>query len=188
MLEVKTQNELRWRAAFLLNRDLNQSSLLTNPHFLHNTTWLPEMSQSWMKELPLCSDVVQSLRCVQFSVTPWTAACQAPLSSTSSQSLLKFMSIESAILYNYLILCCPLLFLSSVFPSIRVFSNESALHIRRPKDWSFSLSISPSNEYLGLISFRVDWSPCSPSTFISTALSQYKSHQSPDHNSNIAPN
>ena len=90
------------------------------------------------------------------SATPWTAACQASLSITSSQSLLILMSIESVMPSNNLILCRPLL-LPSIFPSIRVFSNESALHIRWPKYWSFSFSISPSNEYLGLISFRMDW-------------------------------
>ena len=85
-------------------------------------------------------------------------ACQASLSITSSWSLLKLMSIESVMSPNYLILCCPLLFLPSIFPSIRVFSNESVLHIRWPKYWSFSFSsISPSNEYSGLISFRMDW-------------------------------
>ena len=89
------------------------------------------------------------------SETPWTAACQASLSSTVSWSLLKFMSIESVMLSNHLICCHPLLLLSSVFPSIRVFSNMSALCIRWAKYWSFSLSISPSNE--GLISFKTDW-------------------------------
>ena len=98
---------------------------------------------------------VQSLSCVD-PVTPWTAACQASLSITNSRSLLKLISIESVIPSNYLILCCPLLLLSSVFPSIRVFSNESVLHIRWPKYWSFSFSISPSNEYSGLIYFRMD--------------------------------
>ena len=94
-----------------------------------------------------CAAVVQPLSCVRLLVTPWTAACQAPLSFTVSQSLLRFMSIESVILSNHLILCCPLLLLPSIFPSIRVFSIESALHIRWPKYWSFSFSISPSNEY-----------------------------------------
>ena len=87
----------------------------------------------------------------------WTAACQASLSIINSQSLLKFMSIQSVMPSNHLILCCPLLLLPSIFPSIRVFSNESALHIRWPKYWSFSFSISPSCEYSGLISFRMDW-------------------------------
>ena len=90
-------------------------------------------------------------------MTPWTAACQAFLSITNSQSLLKLMSIELVMPSNHLILCCPLLLLPSIFPSIRVFSNESVLHIRWPKYWSFSFSISPSNEYSGLISFRMDW-------------------------------
>ena len=89
--------------------------------------------------------------------TPWTAACQASLSITDSWSLLKLMSIESVMPSNYLILCCPLLLLPSIFPSIRIFSNESVLPIRWPKYWSFSFSISPSNECSGLISFRIDW-------------------------------
>ena len=88
---------------------------------------------------------------------PWTAACQAPLPSTISWSLFKFMSIESVMLSNHLILCCPLLLLPSIFPNIRAFSNESTLRIRWPKYWSFSFSISPSSEYSGLISFRIDW-------------------------------
>ena len=88
---------------------------------------------------------------------PWTAACQASLSITNSWSLLKLMSIESVMPSNHLILCCPLLLLPSIFPSIRVFPNESALRIRWPKSWSFSFSISPSNEHPGLITFRMDW-------------------------------
>ena len=98
---------------------------------------------------------VQSLNCVCLFLTPWTEACQASLSFTLSQSLLKLMSIELAMPSNHLILCHPLLLLPSIFPSIRIFSSESALHIRRPKYWSFS--ISSSNEYSGLISFRNDW-------------------------------
>ena len=101
--------------------------------------------------------VVQSPSRVRLFVTPWTAACKASLSLTISQSLLKLMSIESVMPSNHLLLCHPLL-LPSVFPSIRVFSNESPLHIRWPKFGSFSFSISPSNEYSGLISFRIDWS------------------------------
>ena len=99
---------------------------------------------------------VQSLSRVQLFVTPWTAACQASLSITNSWSLLRLMPIESVMPSNYLILCCPLL-PPSVFTSIRVFSNESALHIRWPKYWSFSFSITPSNEQSELISFRTDW-------------------------------
>ena len=90
-------------------------------------------------------------------MTPGTAACQASLSITISQSLLKLMSIESVMPSNHLILCHPLLFLPSIFPSIRVFSNESAVYIRWPKYRCFNFSISPSNEYSGLISFRIDW-------------------------------
>jgi len=101
--------------------------------------------------------VVQSLSRVWLFVTPWTAAHQAFLSFIISQSLLKLMSIESVTPSNHLILCHSLLLLPSIFPSIRVFSNESALHIKWPKDWSVSFSISPSNEYLGLISFSIDW-------------------------------
>ena len=100
---------------------------------------------------------VQSLSCVQLFVTPWTAACPASLSITKSQSLLKLMSIESVMPSNHLILCCLLLLLLSVFPNIRVFSNESALRIRWPKYWSFSFSISSSNDYSRLISFRIHW-------------------------------
>ena len=107
--------------------------------------------------LEIQSIVVWSLSCIWLFVTPWTVACQATLSFTVSWSLLKFMSIESVMPYNYLILCHPLLFLHSVFPSIRVFSNELALRIRWAKYWSFSFGISPSNEYSGLISFRMDW-------------------------------
>ena len=107
--------------------------------------------------LPLASFVVQLLRHVQLFGTPWTVAHQVSLSFTISQSLLKFMSIESARPPNYLILCCPLLLLPSIFPSIRVFSNKSALHIRWPKYWNFSFSIHPSNGYSGLISLWFDF-------------------------------
>ena len=106
--------------------------------------WLPTPSVS----------SVQSLSCVRLFATLWTAARQASLSITNSQSLLKLMSVMPS---NHLILCHPLLLQSSIFPSIRVFSNESVFHIRWPKYWSFSFSISPSNEYSGLISFRMDW-------------------------------
>jgi len=100
---------------------------------------------------------VQSLSHVQLFATPWTAAHQASLSMTNSWSLLKLMSIESVMVSNHLILYRPLLLPPSVFPSIRVCSNESALHIRWPKYWCFSISIRPSNEHSGLISFRIDW-------------------------------
>ena len=100
---------------------------------------------------------VQLLSRVWLFVTPWTAACQASLSITNSWSLLTLMSIESVMPSNHLILCRPLLLLPSIFPSIRVFPNMSVLHIRWPKHWNFSFSISPSSEYSGLISFRMDW-------------------------------
>ena len=101
--------------------------------------------------------LVQLLSHIRLFVIPWTAARQASLSITNSQSLLKLMSIESVMLSNHLILCHPLLFLPSIFPSIRVFSNESVLPIRWPNYWSFNFSISLSNEYSGLISFKMDW-------------------------------
>ena len=100
---------------------------------------------------------VQSLSRVQLFTTPWTAACQASLSITSSRSLLKLMSIELVMPSSHLILCRPLLLLPPILPSIRVFSNESTLRMRWPKYWSFSFSICPSNEHPGLISFRMDW-------------------------------
>ena len=103
------------------------------------------------------SQSVQSLSHVRLFATPWTAARQASLSLTNSWSLLRLMSIKSVMPFNHLILCHPLLFPHSIFPSIRIFSNESALHIRWPKYWSFSFNISPSNEYSGLISFTMDW-------------------------------
>ena len=106
--------------------------------------------QSWLQ----FSSVAQ---CVRLFVTPWTAALQASLSITSSRSLLKLMSIELVIPSSHLILYLPLLLLPSIFPSIRMFSNESALCIRWPKYWNFSFSINPSNEYSELISFRIDW-------------------------------
>ena len=100
---------------------------------------------------------IQSFSHAWLFVTPWTAACQASLSNSNSQSMFKLMFIESVMSSNHLILCCPLLLLPSNFPSIRVFSNESVLHIRWPKYWNFSFSISLSNENTGLISFRMDW-------------------------------
>ena len=110
----------------------------------------PKLELCWPPKPPLeYVGIVQSLRCVWLFATPWTAACQVSLPFTISQSLLKLMSIESVMPSNHLILFCPLLLRPSIFPSIRVFSNESALCIRQPKYWSFS--VSPSNEYSGLI-------------------------------------
>ena len=114
----------------------------------------PSASHTYL--LYMCSSV-QSLSCVLLFPTPRTAAHQASLSITSSQSLLKPISIESVMPSNHLILCCPLLLLPSILPSIRVFSNESVHRIRWPKYWSFSFSISPYNEYSGLIFLRMDW-------------------------------
>ena len=110
---------------------------------------------SSISSLQISSD--QTLIPVQLFVTPWTAACQASLFITNSKGLLKLMSIESVMPSNHLVLCHPLLLLPSIFPSFRVFTNKSALRIRRPKYWSFSFGISPSNEYSGLISLRMDW-------------------------------
>ena len=118
---------------------------------------------------------VQSFSHVQLFVTPWTAACKASLSITNSQSLLKFMSIELVMLYNHLIHCHLLLIPPSIFPSIRVFSDKSVLHIRWPKYWSFSFSISPSNEYSGLISFRMD---CLPHCAVQGTLKSLLQHHS----------
>ena len=124
----------------------------------HILSFIPEPSVApscLQDKLLISCYVVQWLSCVQLFATPWTAARQAFLSFTIFWSLLKLMSTESVMPSNYLILCHPLLLLPSIFPSVRVFSSESALHIRWPKYWS--LSISPSNEYSGLISFRIDW-------------------------------
>ena len=111
----------------------------------------------WGAKIPHAAfSSVQSHSRVQLFVTSWTAAIQASLSITNSWSFLKLMSIESVMPSNHLIFCRPLFLLPSIFPSIRVFSNESVLRIRWPKYWSFSFNISPSNEYSGLISFRID--------------------------------
>ena len=119
-------------------------------------TQLRQKNENISKENRPHFSSVQSLSRVQLFVTPWTAARQASPSITNSRSLLKLTSIDSVISFNHLILCCPFLLLPSIFPSIRVFSNKSVLHIRWPKYWSFSFSINPSNEYLGLISIRMD--------------------------------
>ena len=116
-------------------------------------TQVPSLDQ----EDPLEFSSVQSLTHIRLFATPWTAAHHASLSIAYSQSLLKLMSIESEMPTNHLILCHPFLFPPSIFPSIKVFSNESAVRIRWPKYWNFSFNISPSNEYSGLISFRIDW-------------------------------
>ena len=121
------------------------------------TGFIPSCFRSGNRSPGVQFSSVQLLSHVQFFATPWTAARQASLSITNSRSSLKLMSIESVMPSNHLILCRPLLLLPSIFPSIRVFSDESALCIMWPKDWSFSFNISPFNEYSGLISFRMDW-------------------------------
>ena len=130
----------------------------SNPSLLHLLHWQVD---SWLLVTPgkPCYFIspVQSLSSVQFFVTQWTAECQASLSNTNSQSLVKFMSIELVMPSNHLILCHPLLLPPSILLSIRVFSNESIICIRCPNYWSFNFSISSSNEYSGLISFRMDW-------------------------------
>ena len=136
-------------------KSLRALSLYFYPLTLH-----PRMNLSPYKITLLCwlsSFSPVQLSCVWLFATSWTAACQASLSITNSRSLLKLMSIELVMPSNHLILCHPLLLPPSIFPSITVFSNESAHCIRWPKYWSFSFNISPSNEYSGLISFRMDW-------------------------------
>ena len=132
------------------------SDCLSQPHF-YPAPWNPDYySKQGFDLIYKIIIVVHSLSGVWVFAITWTAAHQAPLSFTISQSYFKPMSIKSVILSNHLILCCPLLLLPYIFPSIRVFSNESALHIRWPKYWSFNFSISPFNEYSGLISLRID--------------------------------
>ena len=121
--------------------------------------WCEELTPwkrpSCWERLTQCSQFSRSV--VSDSATSWTAACQASLSINNSQSLLKLMFIELVMPSDHIILCCPFFLLPSIFPRIRVFSNESSLHIRWPKYWSFSFSINPYNKYSGLISFRMDW-------------------------------
>ena len=145
--------------------ELGHPALWADLNWLINATGYVFLSSSASKCLwnsKLCKSlktvvIVQPLSQVWLFVTPWTAACQASLSFTISQSLLKLMSVELVMTSNYLILCHSLPLLPSIFPSIRIFSNELALHIRWLKYWSFNLSISPSSECSGLISFRMDW-------------------------------
>ena len=129
---------------------LNPGIKPTSPEFQADSLPLSHLRSPFC-----CISSVQSFSHVRLFATPWTAARQASLSITNSRSFLKLMLIESVMPSSYLILCCPLLLLPSIFPSIRVFSNESVLHIKWPKYWCFTFSISPSNEYSGLISFRI---------------------------------
>ena len=155
---------------------------LHSPLFLRNACWTLSSLRLCHSgpPLPIQFSSVESLSCVWLFATPWPAAHQASLSFTTSRSLLKLMSIESVMPSNHLILCRPLLLPPSIFPSIRVLSNESVLHIRWPKYWSFSFSISPSDEYSGLISFRVDWLDLLEvqGTHESSPTSQFKSTNS----------
>ena len=132
-----------------MNTCINTEKLFTD----HNK--FPEFHVQYSLIKDQFSSVTQSV--MSDSATPWTAACQTTLSITNSRSLLKFMPIKSIMPPNHLILCHPLLFLPSIFPSIRVFCSESALHTKWAKHWRFSFSISPSSKYSGLISYRVDW-------------------------------
>ena len=128
---------------------------INNKTSFHNSCSVSFHHHTWF--LLLMANVVQSLSCVQLIATPWIAAYHASLSFTISWNLLKLRPVEWVILSNHLILCCPHLLVPSIFPSIRVFSNESALCTRWPKYRHFSFSISPSNDYSGLTSFRIDW-------------------------------
>ena len=146
----------------IVNRYMKRcSTSLINVNQTHNEMSLHTFRMAIIyikkKRQKILVSSVQLLSCVLLFATPWTAACQSSLSITNSRSLLKLISIRLVMPSNHLILCCPLLLLPSIFPSIRVFSNESALPIRWPKYWSFSFSFSPSNEYSGLISLRIDW-------------------------------
>ena len=161
MNSTRGSNEIRAGSTYRCLNDYHHLSLVTfrvtNKLNLFREFWVAKPSKAFVLESSSFKVTVQLLSLVRLFVTPWTAAWQASLSITNSQSLLKFMTIESVMPFNHLILCRPLLLPPSLFPSIRVFSNESVLHISWPKYWSFSFSISPSNEYSGLISFRIDW-------------------------------
>ena len=152
--KLHTHLELRIHLSTLLT-EWRSWGCRTGVSFLLEVSWWPYLALGHSRGRLYIVIVVQSLSRVRLFATLWTAARQASLSFTISQSLLKLMSIESMMPCNHLIPCCPLLLLPSIFPSVRVFSNESALHIRWPKYWS--VSISSSNEYSGLISFRIDW-------------------------------
>ena len=145
---------------YFADGEFASTSTCTVSFIAHGIIWSWGVSSQSQREEgthPKSFNSVQPLSHVWLFVTPWTAAHQASLSITNSQSLLKLMSIESVMPSNHLILCSPLLLPPSIFPSIRVFSSDSFLHIRWPKYWSFSFSISPSSEYSWLISFGMDW-------------------------------
>ena len=134
-----------------------ERSLAEQNGYIHQYSGLENSKQkrTWQATVQFSS--VQKLSDVQLFATAWTAACQASMSIINSRRLLKLMSIDLVMPSNYLILCCPRLLQLSIFPSIRAFSNESVLHIRWPKYWSFNFNNSPSNEHPGLISFRTGW-------------------------------
>ena len=149
--------------------------------WMEKTGWLSPMGFQrvgyyWITVTSLHFQSAQSFSRIQLFVIPWTVAHQASLSINNFQSLLKLIAIESVMPSNHLILCRPLLLLPSIFPSIRLFSNESVIRIRWPKYWSFSFSISPSNEYSGLISFRMDW--LDPLAFQETLKNLLQHHSS----------
>ena len=151
------EKEMATHSSILARRFHGQRNLAGySPWVTKNQTWLIDYLFQCLAHSAQFSSV-QSLSCVWLFAIPWTAVCQVSLSITNTQSLLKRMSIDLVMPSNCLILCHPLLLLPSIFPSLKVFSNESVLHIKWPKYWSFSFSISPSNEYSGLISFRMDW-------------------------------
>ena len=168
-LEAPLASQIQWASDLLtlplnisyLHQCLNLVPLILSLHY-PRSIWNSTKSNIYIAATQITTEwysfqLAQLLSCVRLFVIPWITACQASLSITNSQSSLKLMSIESVMPSSHLILCRPLLLPPSIFPSTRVFSNESALHIRCPKYWSFGFSVSPSNECSGLISFRMDW-------------------------------
>ena len=161
--DLKSNLRLYSKAVITLSWGSEKPSLLSRKRgksddLISNITLSPSLPSKRAENIPGTGFVVvQSLSCVQLFVTPWTAAHLASLSTTNSRSLLRLTSIELVMPSSHLILCCHLLLPPSISLSIRVFSNERVLHIRWPNYWSFSFSISPSNDYSGLISFRIDW-------------------------------
>ena len=161
--QLQSTTVLSWAAGVLILLIFETSVCSSFNQTLSLVTCKPSLSMcfspsfSHLFSVTLLFNSVQSVSCDWFFVIPWTAACQVSLSIINSCSLLRLMSTESVKLSSNLILCHPLLLLPSIFPSIRLFSNESVLCIKWPKYWSFNFSISPSNEYSGLISFRIDW-------------------------------
>ena len=154
---LKDNNGLGGKNNKLNTKPVSLPRKIMEKRHLRVLPWSEQTSNNSFKTYPCKFSSVQSLSCVQLFSTPWITACQASLSITNSRSSLRFTSIESVMPSSHLILCRPLLLLPPIPPSIRVYSNESTLHMRWPKYWSFSFSISPSKEIPGLISFRRDW-------------------------------